>query len=169
MYSLSVSASSTSSCPSHSKGLVEIKCRGEEKQIVVAIMHVCVCMCTCALYAYSEGGKRRWYEEKEWALRTHQPSITCTPFGEPHSVILKNAVPHSTLLSGAQVSIRVFLFLSTKLLAAERVGPPSLGSGLCQRSVFCSYFRGKALHLLLGREGNFPLKCFPSLPLSCPV
>lgn len=55
------------------------------------------------------------------------------------------------------------VFLSTKLLAAQWVGPPSLGSGFCQLSVFCSYFRGKALHLVLGRQGNFPLKCFPSL------
>lgn len=51
------------------------------------------------------------------------------------------------------------MFSSTKLLPAQG-GPPSLGSGFCQRSVFCSYFRGKALHLVLGREGIFPLNCF---------
>lgn len=44
MYSLTASTSNTSSCPSHSKGLVEIKCRGREKKSRLLLpLHIWVC------------------------------------------------------------------------------------------------------------------------------
>lgn len=166
MDSLSVSASNSSSCPNHCKGLVEIKCRGRERQsrlLLPLSMSVCVHMCSINS---QWGQKQDLYEKKHWNPKPRNPSKTCLLFVVGHTV-KESCATLQPPFSGEGVLIREFL--STELLPARWVGPPSLGRGFCQRSVFCSYFRGKALHLLLGREGNFPLKCFLSLSLSHPV
>lgn len=145
--------------------------KGEEKQIIVAIMHVCVCAHVLYKLTVREKKKESLWKEgmKPQATSTFQNVCSFQGY-EPCCVALKSAVPHSNPLLWSKCFNRSIMFSSTKLLPARWVGPPSLGSGFCQRSVFCSYFRGKALHLALGREGNFPLKCFlslsPSLSLS---
>lgn len=137
--------------------------KGEKKQIIVAIMHVCVC--AHVLYKLSVRGKKQESVCKDGM----KPQATSNFHSmhsfwgyEPHYVTLKSVVPHANPLLWSTCFHQSIMFSSTKLLAAQG-GPPLLGSGFCQRSVFCSYFRGKALHLVLGREGIFPLNCFFSL------
>lgn len=80
------------------------------------------------------------------------------------ATLLKSTVPHSNPLLWRRSFNQRILCLHWAFSSTVS-GTPFLGRGFCQRSVFCSYFCGKALHLLLGREGNFPLKCFLSLSL----
>lgn len=162
MYSLSVSASHTSSCPNHNKGLVEIKCRGRVKTDYCC-QYACLCVHMCSInLQWREKKVSIWKGMKPWTIPTFQ-NVRSFQGYKPRSVALKSVVPHSNPLLQSTCFNWSIMFSSTKLLAAQWVGPPSLGSGFCQRSVFCSYFRGKALHLVLGREGNFPLKCSLSL------
>lgn len=133
--------------------------KGEEKQIIVAIMHVCVC--TRALQTYSKGKEGM----KPQATSAFQTVHSFWGY-KPCSIPLKSIVPHSKPVLWSTCFNQSIIFSSTKLLPARWVGPPSLGSGFCQRSVFAAISVGRSLHLALGREGNFPLKCFLSLSLA---
>lgn len=86
MDSLSVSASNTSSCPNHCKGLVEIKGRGRERQSRLLLplgMSVCVHMCSIN----SQWGQNQDLNgKKEWNPKPCNPSKTCLLFGVGHTV-----------------------------------------------------------------------------------
>lgn len=118
-------------------------------------------MHTCALQTYSKGKEGM----KPQATSAFQTMHSFWGY-KPCSIPLKRIVPHSKPFLRSTCFNQSIIFSSTKLLPARWVGPPSLGSGFCQRSVFAAISVGRSLHLALGREGNFPLKCFLSLSLS---
>lgn len=120
-----------------------------------------VCVHTCSINS-QWGQNQDLYEKKEWNPKPCNPSKTWSFLG--WATLLKSSVPHSNPFSLEKEFKSEDSVLVHWAFTSTAVGPPSLGRGCCQWSVFCSYFRGKAL--LLGREGNFPLKCFLSLSLS---